>query len=392
MKIIVRMLSGPLAVVLAVGCGSEPIGEPSDGTPVAAEVPAVPDFPCRDWQPLDGGTDTSFRGLSAVSDEVVWVSGTGGTWGRTLDGGETWAMGSVPGAEELDFRDVDAVGDQAAYLMSAGPGELSRIYKTADGGESWQLQLTNPAPEGFFDGMAFWSSERGVLYGDPVGGRFYVLATEDGGATWTRVPAEDMPPALEGEAGFAASGSGIAVTGGGHAWFGTGGPEARVFRSSDHGGTWTVAATPMLAGTGSTGIFSLAFASPLDGVAVGGDYTQPEETAGNAARTTDGGLTWELIEGSPPAGYRSGVAYAPSTGGRVLIAAGTSGSDLSLDGGATWTPLGSGSSHAGGPVEHFNAVRFGSSPCAAWTAGPEGSLARLTKDEAPETAAPEGAP
>ncbi len=356
------------ALLLAVaGCGpGTPTEQPSESAPTQRGVEASPELPCRRWEPQASGSSASFRGLDAVSDEVVWVSGTGGTWGRTVDGGESWRMGTVPGAGELDFRDVDAFDATTAYLMSAGPGELSRIYKTADGGETWVLQHTNPSPEGFFDGMAFWNAERGVVYGDPVGGRFSVLTTADGGATW--VPAERLPPALDGEAGFAASGSGVAVADGGHAWFGTGGPAARVFRSADNGRTWTVATTPIRSGSGSAGIFSLAFRDRLHGVAVGGDYTLPEESAANAARTVDGGVTWSLIEASPPAGYRSAVAYLPGLGGRALIAAGTSGSDLSLDDGETWASLG---------TVGYNAVSFAAAPCSGWAAGPEGRIARL---------------
>ena len=373
-------LCGLLLVTVIAGCGQEPAPELEPDTVAAPPAPSeeAPSLPCRAWQPLDGGTTASFRGLSAVSDDVVWVSGTGGTWGRTTDGGATWTIQQVPGAEELDFRDVDAFDEDLAYLMSAGPGDASRIYKTTDGGETWALQRTNPSPQGFWDGMAFWNAERGLLYGDPVDGRFVVLATEDGGATWNRVPEDRMPPALEGEAGFAASGSGLAVVEGGHAWFGTGGPAARVFRSTDHGESWTVAETPILSGKSSAGIFSLAFSDALHGVAVGGDYTEPEAIAGNAVFTRDGGLTWQAAGGSPPSGFRSGVAFAPSTAGRVLIAAGTSGSDLSLDGGETWTALDTGNT---------NAVRFGSSACAAWAAGPEGRLARLV-ETVPEDLAP----
>ncbi len=360
------ILRGLLFAVLVLGCSPEPERAAAPEPP--PEPAAPPSFDCRSWQPLDGGTTASFRGLSAVSDNVVWVSGTGGTWGRTTDGGDTWVMRSVPGAEELDFRDVDAFDESTAYLMSAGPGEASRIYKTIDGGETWQLQHTNPSPEGFYDGMAFWDAERGLLYGDPVDGRFVVLTTRDGGATWSRVPEAGMPPSLEGEAGFAASGSGLAVADGGHAWFGTGGPAGRVFHSSDYGESWTVAETPMQSGESSMGIFSLAVSGDRHAVVVGGNYTEPESTAGNAARTLDGGETWQAIEGSPPAGYRSGVAFAPGTNGRVLVAVGTSGSDFSLDGGKTWTLLG---------TENFNAVSFGDSSCGAFASGPEGRLARL---------------
>ncbi len=362
------ILCGPLLAALAVGCGPET--KPESGTSPAPAPDQAPSFNCRAWRLLDSGTTASFRGLSAVSDEVVWVSGTGGTWGRTTDGGETWTMRTVPEAEQLDFRDVDAFDDQTAYLMSAGPGELSRIYKTGDGGETWEPLLTNASPEGFWDGMAFWDAERGVLYGDPVDGSFLVLTTEDRGATWS--PPAAMPLAVSGEAGFAASGSGIATAAGGHAWFGTGGAAARVFHSADYGRSWTVADTPMHADDGSSGasgIYSLAFSDPSAGFAVGGDYTRPEAVAGNAAHTRDGGLHWASIGGSAPAGYRSAVAYAPGTGGRVLITAGTSGSDFSLDGGETWAALGMGTD--------LNAISFGTSTCAAWAAGPEGRIARL---------------
>ncbi|MEM7583383.1 MAG: hypothetical protein AAF560_08395 [Acidobacteriota bacterium] len=353
-------------LMLTVACGSE---TPPEAIPEPPEEAEVESPLCEVWQVVDSGISASFRGLSVVGDgEVVWVSGTGGTWGRTVDRGATWTSGVVPDAEDLDFRDVDAFSQDIAYLMSAGPGELSRIYKTVDGGGTWELQLTNPGPEGFFDGMAFWGERHGLVYGDPVDGRFMVLATDDGGSSWNSVPSEGMPPALDGEAGFAASGTGLAVMTGGLAWFGTGGPEARVFRSRDYGQSWQVATTPMLAGEGSMGIFSVAFSDPSHGIAVGGDYTQPEGTERHAACTTDGGVTWTLIESSSPAGYRSAVAFVPDSQGQIVMAAGTSGSDLSLDGGESWQTAG---------AENTNCVAFGPSLCTGWAAGPEGFIAKL---------------
>ncbi len=359
-----RGAAAAVLLLTLIGCGSEPPAV-APGEPPAAAAEA--DFDCTHWQPQTSGTSASFRGLSVVSEEIVWVSGTGGTWGRTSDGGEIWQMGTVAGAEDLDFRDVDAFDATTAYLMSAGPGELSKIYKTTDGGASWELQHTNPGPEGFFDGMAFWDVDHGAVYGDPVDGRFAVLTTADGGATWSPVSVAGMPPALEGEAGFAASGSGIATASNADVWFGTGGPASRVFHSADGGATWTVATTPIKSGAGSSGIFAFAFRVRLHGVAVGGDYPRPEDAAANAATTADGGVTWTLIEASPPAGYRSAVAWVPGFTD-TLVAAGTSGSDLSRDGGAAWTALG---------TEVANSVSFVDGPCAGWAAGPEGSIARL---------------
>ena len=301
-----------------------------------------------------------------VNDSVAWASGSGGTWLRTTAGGRVWLSGSVPGADSLDFRDVHAVSADTAFLMSAGEGERSRIYKTTDAGRSWTLQYTNPHPQGFFDGMAFWNAQNGIAYSDPVDGRFLVITTSDGGRTWIRVPPANLPPALPGEAAFAASGTGIAVQAPGHVWFGTGGgPNARVFHSADRGRTWQVAATPLPA-SASSGIFSLAFRDPRNGVAVGGDYQRPGDAGNNVIVTADGGRTWNRIPGSPPSGYRSGVAYVPGASGPLMVAVGTSGSDLSSDDGRSWTPIDS---------LALNSVGFAGA--AGWAVGPAGRVARI---------------
>src|ERR1041384_7695206 len=114
------------------------------------------------WQPQAIKSDADFRGLCAVSPKVAWVSGTKGTFGRTTDGGKTWAVGTVPDADELDFRDVEAFGEDTAYLLSAGPGGGSRIYKTTDGGKTWKLQFKSTQPKSFFNAIAFWDERHGI--------------------------------------------------------------------------------------------------------------------------------------------------------------------------------------------------------------------------------------
>jgi photosystem II stability/assembly factor-like uncharacterized protein len=133
------------------------------------------------WQEQTIRSEADFRGLSAVSAQVAWISGTKGTYARTTDGGQTWSVGTVPGAAKLDFRDVEAFSATTAYLLSAGPGEDSRIYKTADGGRTWALQFKNPNREGFFDAIAFWDEQYGLALGDPV----------NGGEPWWRL--QDVP-------------------------------------------------------------------------------------------------------------------------------------------------------------------------------------------------------
>ncbi len=322
------------------------------------------------WTTQASETKARLRGLCVVSNDVAWASGTGGTFLRTTDGGRTWRAGTVPGASALDFRDVQAIDDKTAYLLSIGSGDLSRIYKTADGGATWATVFVNKDPKGFLDAIAFRDKGHGLTLGDQVDGRFVILRTEDGGETWEPTPPEGMPPALPGEGAFAASGTCLVVGEGGHAWFGTGGAKAgRVFRSTDRGRTWTAHETPVMAGTPSSGVFSLAFHDADQGIAVGGDYKVPGRARNVVALTTDGGRTWRPPKGQGPGGYRSAVAYVPGTKGRTLAAVGPTGSDVSVDGGDDWRPLG---------TTGFHAVGF-ASPTAGWAVGEDGLVARFVE-------------
>jgi photosystem II stability/assembly factor-like uncharacterized protein len=260
-------------------------------------------------------TTEGLRGVSAVSRDVAWASGTHGTYLRTIDGGRTWTPAQVAGTEALDFRAVVAFSADEAFLMSAGPGEQSRIYHTSDAGNHWQLQFTNTNPKGFFDSMVFWDAKRGVVLGDPIPDesgtlKFEVLLTEDG-QNWRAAPAAKLPPAREGEGAFAASNTCLALIPGeldANLWFATGGKVARVFHSGDRGQSWEVVDTPMVHGPDSAGIFSIAFRDAMHGVIAGGDYKHPNDDGPNLAFTDDGGKTWTLSLLHPLA-YFSAVAY-----------------------------------------------------------------------------------
>jgi photosystem II stability/assembly factor-like uncharacterized protein len=320
---------------------------------------AVADAP---WQRQTVATEADFRGLCVVSAQVAWVSGTKGTYARTTDGGKTWAVGTVPGAAKLDFRDVKAFGETTAYLLSAGPGAASRIYKTADGGKTWALQFTNPDSDAFFDALAFWDGRNGLALSDPVKGQFRLLATDDGGTSWKPLSPITLPPALPNEGAFAASGTCLVAHGTQDVWFATGGAKvARVFHSTDRGRNWTVSETPVTAGTESAGILSLAFRDRNHGVIAGGDYRKPHDAGATAAVTADGGRTWTRVERPFP--FRSCVAWAKDR----WVAVGTSGSDFSADGGATWKPL---------DHNNYNSVGFAATG-QGWAVGPGGRIARL---------------
>jgi photosystem II stability/assembly factor-like uncharacterized protein len=284
------------------------------------------------WQRQTVDTKASLRGLSVVNDKIIWASGTGGTFLRTIDGGKNWKIGKVPDADKLDFRDVEAFDANTAYLLSIGEGENSRIYKTIDGGATWKLQFKNTNSKAFFDAFAFWDKTHGIAMSDPVNGKYLLLKTDDG-ETWTALNNAQMPNAKEGEAAFAASGTCILSQGKNDVFLVSGGKDARVFRSNNRGLDWFVADTPITKGTAGSGIFSIAMFDKENGVIVGGNYEKPNEATNNLAFTNDGGKSWVLAKGLN--GYRSAVSFI----GKTLIAAGSSGSDLSIDGGKTWKNL-----------------------------------------------------
>ena len=162
--------------------------------------------------PQDSGTALGLIAVSAVNPQVVWAAGRGGTFTVTTDGGATWRAGVVPGAEALQFRDVEGVSAKVAYLLSIGNGTDSRIYKTEDGGATWTLQFQNQVPDAFYDCFAFWTPNRAIAQSDSVNGVFPVLRLTDG-ETWEDISG-NMPPALPGEASFASSGTCVATQGG----------------------------------------------------------------------------------------------------------------------------------------------------------------------------------
>jgi photosystem II stability/assembly factor-like uncharacterized protein len=316
------------------------------------------------WQPQAVNTKASLRGLSVVSEKIIWASGTGGTFLRTTDGGVTWKVGTVPDAQKLDFRDVEAFDRDTAYLLSIGNGEASRIYKTTDGGETWKMQFKSKNERVFLDALAFWDRNNGIAMSDPVDGYYYLLTTMDGGATWKERGTAQMPTAMADEAAFAASGTCLIVNGPTGAYLVSGGSAARVFRTTDRGSSWTVADTPIVKGTNGSGIFSIAMRDAKNGVIVGGNYEKPSETAGNLAFTSNGGKTWVAGSGLP--GYRSGVAYIDK---RTIIAVGSSGSDISTDGGKTWKNL---------DKVSYNAVQA-KGKGAIWGVGDKGMVARFVQ-------------
>jgi photosystem II stability/assembly factor-like uncharacterized protein len=275
----------------------------------------------------------NIRGMSIVSDNCVWLSGTQGWVGKAEQKKDSVHWKQVAGFERFDFRAVHAVSEQEACIVNAG--SPAYILKTMDGGEHWNVVYRNRDSLAFLDAIAFWDKQRGIVVGDPVNTHFVILVTADGGNTWEYVPPDLCPVAELGEACFAASGTCLQVDSQGNAWIGTGGSHARLLHSADYGRTWKSVPAPMIQGKASQGIFSVAMQDRISGLVAGGDYAKDSLTEGNCLLTNDGGLHWERPS-IPPGGYISCVSWYSRNG---ILGTGTKGSYFSPNEGKTWSLL-----------------------------------------------------
>lgn len=299
---------------------------------------------------------TSIRGLSVVNDKVVWVSGSEGKIGKSLDGGTTWKWLTVKGFEKTDFRDIEAFSSTSAIIM--GVDSPAYILKTNDGGDTWKLVYTNHTKGIFLDAMEFWNEQSGIIIGDPIDNRMYVLRTFDGGNNWQEIPPAYRPTADSGEACFASSGTNVRKLTKSIACFITGGLRSRLFYKEQK------IDLPIIQGKQSTGANSFAVKNKNTMIVVGGDFNTPDSTEGNCVITRDGAKTF-TIPAVKPHGYRSCVEYIDKAN---WISSGINGVDYSKDDGNTWNKISS---------EGFHVCRKAQKGKAIFLAGSRGKIGKV---------------
>ncbi|MEB2774745.1 YCF48-related protein [Algoriphagus sp. D3-2-R+10] len=311
------------------------------------------------WDIVETPVESSLRGLSPLTSEIAWASGSNGTWLRTIDGGKTWDHGVIAGLDTVDFRSIHAFDAMTAIAVSAGQPAV--IYKTLDGGITWEL-MHQENDFAFLDGISFSTANHGFVIGDPIDGKWTILQTANQGDTW--YPVDSLPSATEGEAAFAASATSLLAEGN-QLWLGTGGTESNLHYSKDLGASWEKFKAPFIQGESSQGIFSLTSMGGGEIVGVGGDYLNENMREGIAGIFVSSKKEWiEPQQG--PGGYRSGVVYFPRQ--KWLIAVGPIGSDFSKDAGLTWQPI---------SEEGFHAVKRGHADGSVWASGAKGKIAKL---------------
>jgi len=307
-------------------------------------------------QVLTSGTKASIRGLSVVDDKTVWVSGSNGKVGKSVDAGATFTWMTVKGFEKTDFRDIEAFSEKEAVIM--GISEPAFILRTKDGGNSWQTVYENKNKGMFLDAMEFWNEQSGIVIGDPIDGRFFIARTFDGGKTWQDIPMAKRPIADTGEACFASSGTNIRKLNKQEAIFITGGLVSSAMVRD------TKIALPLISGKESTGANSIAVKNSKTWIVVGGDFNTKDSTTKNAVITKDAGLTFRSPK-VPPTGYRSCVEYIHK---KQWITCGLNGVDITEDDGYSFSRISS---------ESFHVVRKAKKGKAVFLAGNGGKIGKL---------------
>ncbi len=273
---------------------------------------------------LNTGIKSSLRGLCVLNDNLIWASGSGGTVGRSTDGGKTWEWNTVPGFEKREFRDIEAFDANTAIVIAiAEPGH---ILKTTDGGKTWKTVFTDTTKGVFMDAMDFADAKNGIVIGDPINGEVYLLTSKDGGNSWDKYRGSPIKVS-KGEAFFAASGTNIIYHSKNEFTAVSGGMVSRLLTPDN------AVELPMVKGKETTGAYSLAVYKDQAAV-VGGNYTSDTASEGNCVLFKLSQPTAFRKPAVPPHGYRSSVEFI--TGGQ-LICCGTSGVDVSNDLGMHWT-------------------------------------------------------
>ncbi|MEO5998442.1 MAG: oxidoreductase [Chitinophagaceae bacterium] len=313
-------------------------------------------------QILTSGTNTSIRGLSVVDDQVVWVSGSSGSVGKSLDGGKRWKWMVVKGFEKTDFRDIEAFDRNTAILMAIA--EPAYILKTSDGGDTWKTVYENTTKGMFLDAMEFYDKKNGVVIGDPVNRKFFIAKTIDQGETWKEEHANNLPTADSGEACFASSGTNIRYLNQQVTCFVSGGIRSRYFSSA------AAVDLPIIQGKPSTGANSIAVwnegtTKGTEWLAVvGGNYAVDSLFENNCFISKDAGNHW-IAPTVSPHGYRSCIEFINQ---KQLITCGTSGIDVSMNAGMNWKLI---------SKESFHVCRKAKKGTSVFLAGSNGKVAKL---------------
>lgn len=313
------------------------------------------------WSKIEISTNASFRALKYHANQI-WAGGTQGTVGHSLDAGKTWIFQQVPGAENLDFRDLIIVNEREILLMSAGPSEEGKasIWRTVDGGKRWEIIFEKKDPGYFFDCLTWdYKKNEGWLLADPIQRKLTLFHIKEN--NYSQIDTAGIPSLQPNEAFFAASGSSLLIQNDKFTLVGGGAALARIYQKKNLRSAWTSIETKIQTGE-AKGYFSIGAKNRKELWAVGGDYRHLNENLIPILVTQDGGETWLELADSPKF-YMEKVIWAKP----YWIVCGPSQSAAFHSTRKLWKNL--------GPSSYHNIIQVGNE---IWGIGAKGQLGKIS--------------
>ncbi|MHB8317829.1 MAG: WD40/YVTN/BNR-like repeat-containing protein, partial [Acidimicrobiales bacterium] len=274
-----------------VAGGGELISSSSGGVQIPAPAFAISTSDAgASWKQLNLPTSTTPQlAVSCPSPLVCYADGLDSIL-STKNGGISWAVDTLPGADFLGFASaISCPSIEVCYvagpppIWASGPGNLEMIM-TTNGGATWRPVVLPPVPGYLSPGVSCPSTQECFVV---EGGE--VIETTDGAASWT------VDTALSGKiqlnsvacpsiAVCFAAGS-VETTGSGVI------SNPVVVRTEDGGATWSVLNTPVTAKNSS--LMSISCPTPSTCYAVGAS-AMGNVSGGFVIETSDSGATWKI--------------------------------------------------------------------------------------------------
>jgi len=211
------------------------------------------------WNKLNTGIPDILTGISVISKDTVFVTGTNKLY-TSFDGGKNW-----------NTLDVTSDNITDSYFTSSSVGHVGctngSVFKTVDGGKTWSLKSSTNSSSSNINKMYFVDSNTGFI---SRGYMTEILKTTDAGETWKVIKSSSDEIYtflfLDSQTGFMAGEYGV------------------IFKTTNGGSTWDWI-SPQNGRYGGADINGIFFIDSMTGFAVG--------LSGEIMKTTDGGKTWK---------------------------------------------------------------------------------------------------
>lgn len=278
--------------------------------------------------PYNGGKQD---GIFFINKDIGWVVNGSGKIYKTTDGGTSWIQQkNAPGTY---FRSVAFVNDQIGFVGNIGPNyfpgvtDTNPLYKTIDGGNSWApvtANISGVIPTGI---CAIQAVNENIIYAaGRVGTPTVLIKSTDGGNNWVGTDLSSQCKMIldvyfqTPEIGFVFAGTNANIAA----------SKARILKTTDGGLTWNIVYT-------STRNYEIMWKASFASEQVGYATIQSYNTATTqryVVKTTDGGNTWAEIPLNNSGVREFGIGFINEQVG--WVGAENNGYETT-DGGLNWT-------------------------------------------------------